>query len=217
MKSLLQQIKVSFKRDKPLFAVLKIFRYGFYMLRSLPLRWSLRAPGLYIGPKFLLLGTNFLHIGKNFYAHSNLWIEAIPEYKGQKFTPSITIGNNVSMGDGVHISCNNKVHIGNNVLFGSNVFVGDHQHGCYSGLNQTHIKIMPAQRPLSVSQGIEIGDNTWIANNVVITGGVTIGRGCIISANSVVNQDIADGTLAVGSPARAIKRFDTVENTWIKI
>lgn len=217
MNSILKQIKVSFERETPLFAILKIFRYGYYLVRSLPLRWSLNAPGLYIGPKFLLLGTKYLHIGKNFYAHSNLWIEAIPEYKGQKFIPSITIGDNVSMGDGVHISCNNKVHIGNDVLFGSNVFVGDHQHGCYSGLEQTHVEITPAQRPLSMSHGIEIGDNTWIANNVVITGGVTIGRGCIISANSVVNQDIAEHTLAGGVPARAIKKFDSVKSVWIRI
>jgi acetyltransferase-like isoleucine patch superfamily enzyme len=217
MKSILKQIKVSFERETPLFAMLKIFRYGFYLLRSLPLRWSLNAPGLYIGPKFLLLGTKYLQIGRNFYAHSNLWIEAIPEYKEQIFTPSITIGDNVSMGDAVHISCNTKIHIGNHVLFGSNVFVGDHQHGRYSGSDQTHSKLIPSHRPLSVSLGIEIGDNTWIANNVVITGGVTIGRGCIIAANSVVNQDIADGMIAAGSPARAIKRFDAVANAWIKL
>ncbi|MBS7808575.1 DapH/DapD/GlmU-related protein [Variovorax sp. PCZ-1] len=217
MKSLLRQIKISFERETLLFALLKIFRYGFYLVRSLPLRWSLDAPGLYIGPKFLLLGTKHLNIGKNFYAHSNLWIEAIPEYKTQKFSPSITIGDNVSMGDAVHISCNNKVNIGNNVLFGSNIFVGDHQHGCYSGPNQSHIEICPALRPLSISQGIDIGDNTWIANNVVITGGVTIGRSCIIAANSLVNQDFTEGTLVAGSPARAIKRFDAESNSWVKI
>jgi acetyltransferase-like isoleucine patch superfamily enzyme len=217
MKSLMQQIKSSFAREKPLFAILKIVRYGYYFLRSLPLSWSLDAPGLYIGPKFLLLGTKYLSIGKNFYAHSNLWIEAIPEYKGQKFEPSISIGDNVSMGDSVHISSNSKMQIGNSVLFGSNIFVGDHQHGHYSGLQQTNPTIGPALRPLSISHVIEIGDNTWIANNVVITGNVKVGRGCIIGANSVVSQDIADDTMASGAPARAIKRFDAAQEAWVKL
>ena len=217
MKSLMQQIKSSFVRERPLFAILKIARYGYYFLRSLPLGWSLDALGLYIGPKFLLLGTRYLSIGRNFYAHSNLWIEAIPEYKGQKFEPSIRIGDNVSMGDSVHISSNSKVLIGNNVLFGSNVFIGDHQHGCYSEFQQSNPNLAPALRLLSISHGIEIGDNTWIANNVVITGNVKIGRGCIIGANSVVNQDIEDDTLAAGAPARTIKRFDALQGTWIKL
>lgn len=215
MKSILKQIKVSFERETPLFAMLKIFRYGYYLLRSLPLRWSLNAPGLYIGPKFLLLGTKYLHIGKNFYAHSNLWIEAIPEYKGQIFTPSITIGDNVSMGDAVHISCNTKIYIGNHVLFGSNVFVGDHQHGNYHGNNQTNPTQPPAQRPLSQVGGIKIDEHVWIGNNVTIVGAVTIGTGAIVAANSVVTHDVPASTMVAGVPAKQIKIYDAQASSWL--
>lgn len=215
MNSILKQIKVSFERETPLFAMLKIFRYGYYLVRSLPLRWSLNAPGLYIGPKFLLLGTKHLHIGKNFYAHSNLWIEAIPEYKGQIFNPSITIGDNVSMGDAVHISCNTKIHIGNHVLFGSNVFVGDHQHGRYHGDNQSQPIYPPAQRPLSQGGGINIDEHVWIGNNVTIIGDVTIGAGAIVAANSVVTQSVAASAIVAGVPAKRIKMYDAQLSAWL--
>ncbi len=215
MKRLLQQIKVSFEREKPLFAILKILRYGLYLVRSIPLRWSLNAPGLYIGPKFLLLGTKHLTIGKNFYAHSNLWIEAIPEYKDQKFTPSITIGDDVSMGDAVHISCNTSIHVGNHVLFGSNVFVGDHHHGNYHGKNQTGPTQPPAQRPLSQVGGIRIGDQVWIGNNVTIVGSVTIGSGAIIAANSVVTHNVSASTMVAGAPAKQIKIYDVQQSAWL--
>ncbi len=215
MNSLVRQIKASFERENLLFAVLKIARYGLYLLRSLPLRWSLNAPGLYIGPNFLLLGTKYLRIGKNFFAHSNLWIEAIPEYKGQKFSPTITIGDNVSMADAVHISCNNRVHIGNHVLFGSNVFVGDHQHGSYHGKVQSHPLLPPVQRPLSLLGGINIDDHVWIGNNVVIVGVITIGAGAIIAANSVVTHDVLPMTMVAGAPAKPIKIYDAQRNAWL--
>jgi acetyltransferase-like isoleucine patch superfamily enzyme len=215
MNRLLQQIKVSFEREQPLFAILKILRYGLYLVRSIPLRWSLNAPGLYIGPKFLLLGTKHLIIGKNFYAHSNLWIEAIPEYKDQKFTPTITIGDNVSMGDAVHISCNSDINIGDAVLLGSNIFISDHHHGIFNGTQQSCPSTAPSVRELSLSSGIKIGSNSWIGNNAVIVGGVKIGQGCIVAANSLVNKDITDNTMVAGAPARAIKTFDKSSSTWV--
>ena len=215
--NLIQQVKASFERETPLFAVLKILRYGFYLLRSLPLRWSLNAPGLYIGPKFLLLGTKHLIIGKNFYAHSNLWIEAVQQYKNQRFNPQIVIGSNVNIGDSVHISCNNKVLIGDNVLLGSNIYIGDHQHGTYTGLGQCDPMTAPSMRSLSTGAGVEIGGNTWIGNNVVIVGSVKIGAGCVIAANSVVTRDVDMHCVVAGCPAKVIKHYDSNKSIWISI
>ena len=54
-----------------------------------------------------------------------------------------------------------------------------------------------------------IGNDVWIGQNATILPGVTIGDGAIIGASSVVGSDIAPYTIAVGNPARAIKkRFD---------
>lgn len=65
----------------------------------------------------------------------------------------------------------------------------------------------PEQRAegISTSKPITIEDNVWIGANSVICGGVTIGKGSVIGAGSVVNKDIPSGVLAAGSPCRIIR------------
>lgn len=54
---------------------------------------------------------------------------------------------------------------------------------------------------------ITIGSNCWLASNVVVIGGVTIGEGCVIGAGSVVTKDIPPHSLAVGNPCRVIRKI----------
>ena len=51
---------------------------------------------------------------------------------------------------------------------------------------------------------ITIGEDCWIGINAVISPGVTIGKGAVIGANSVVTKDIPEYAIAVGAPARVI-------------
>jgi len=55
------------------------------------------------------------------------------------------------------------------------------------------------------SRAVHIGDDCWFGINVVVLPGVTIGRGCVIGANSVVCDDLAPYSIAAGSPARVVK------------
>jgi len=64
---------------------------------------------------------------------------------------------------------------------------------------------------------VVIGDDVWIGENAVIVGPLSIGRGSIIGANSVVRRDIPDRTIAAGAPAREIKRFDPSSGQWKRI
>ena len=52
---------------------------------------------------------------------------------------------------------------------------------------------------------ITIGDNVWIAGDVTVCGGVTIGHDTVIGAGSVVTRDIPSGVLAAGNPCRVIR------------
>ena len=52
---------------------------------------------------------------------------------------------------------------------------------------------------------ITIGDNVWLASNVTVCGGVTIGHDVVIGAGSVVTRDIPSGVLAAGNPCRVIR------------
>jgi virginiamycin A acetyltransferase len=66
---------------------------------------------------------------------------------------------------------------------------------------------------------IVIGNNVWIGDNVIILSGVKVGDGAVIGAGSVVTKDVAPYAIAVGNPARVIKkRFsDEIINSLIKI
>ena len=55
-----------------------------------------------------------------------------------------------------------------------------------------------------------IGDDSWIGGGVVILPGVTIGRGCTVGAMSVVTKDIPDFSVAIGQPAKVVKKVQPV-------
>lgn len=126
---------------------------------------------------------------------------------------------NNAVGD-VFIGDNSRIGIGNTVIgpitIGNNVCIG--QHVTFSGLNHNYDEI---GRPIS-EQGVNvapimINNNVWIGANSVVLAGVNIGEHSIIGAGSVVNRDIPPYSLAVGNPARVVKRFDFEKNEWVKL
>ena len=62
-------------------------------------------------------------------------------------------------------------------------------------------------RIIAHAKPITIKDNCWLASNVVVCGGVTIGEGCVIGAGSVVTRDIPPYSLAAGNPCRVIRKI----------
>ena len=61
--------------------------------------------------------------------------------------------------------------------------------------------------------GCQVGDNSLIGINAVVLNGAKIGRNCLIGANALVteNQEIPDGSLVIGSPAKPIKQLPTAQ------
>lgn len=128
---------------------------------------------------------------------------------------TLIIGKNCEIGDNVHIVAHEKVVIGNNCLMASKIFISDTNHGNYSGEAQSAPEMPPNERKLSTNP-VTIGDNVWIGDNVCILPGVSVGDGCIIGANSVVNKDIPTNSIAVGAPAKVVKKYDYDKGIWIK-
>lgn len=115
---------------------------------------------------------------------------------------SIYIGSNVEIGYNCHITCLGKITICDGCLMGANVLISDNSHG---QLIEEQLSFPPSKRPLYSKGYIIIEDNVWVGENVSILGGVTIGKGSIIGANSVVTHDVPPFSLAAGAPARVIK------------
>lgn len=164
-----------------------------------------------------ILGLCHIKIGANFSAGDNLWLEAVDRYAGRLYSPVITIGNNVSLSDSVHIAATHAVIIGNDVLIGSRVLITDHNHGLYKGEAQSSPLEPPAKRILTDHCCTNIGDRVWIGDGVAILAGSVVGDGSIIAANSVVVSNIPPHCIAAGSPAKPIRKYNFERNEWNSI
>jgi lipopolysaccharide O-acetyltransferase len=155
-------------------------------------------------------GANYINIGNNFSAGYRLRIDAFGKDAAQ-----IEIGENVRLGDDVHIASIKKVIIEKDTLMASKIYISDHNHGIYSGMIQSNPFEWINNRPLT-QKDVRIGQNVWIGELVSILPGVTIGNNSIIGANSVVVKDIPDNSIAVGVPAKVVKIWSQKNNKWIK-
>ena len=113
-------------------------------------------------------------------------------------------GYNIICGDNVYFNVNcvildsAKVTIGSNVFFAPNVQIYTANHPLEAELRKTLENALP----------ISIGNDCWIGGNTVILPGIKIGNGCVIGAGSVVTKDIPDNSLAVGNPAKVIRKLN---------
>lgn len=149
-------------------------------------------------------GLENVTIGDNFKSGERLKIRTFCEWGNKKYSPVLKIGDNVSLESDCHISAINRVEIGDNVLMASFVYVSDHSHG---EVTDGETNIPPLERPLYSKGPIIIGNNVWIGEKVCILPNVRIGDGAVIGAGSVVTKDIPSGSVAVGNPAKVIRKI----------
>ncbi len=126
----------------------------------------------------------------------------------QRFDPEIVIGNRVTSTGGLTLAAMHRIVIEDDVMFAANVLVSDGLHG-FDGV-ETPYKYQPMGRIAAVT----IKRGCWIGQNAVVMPGVTIGEMSIIGANSVVTHDVPAYSIAVGAPARVIKRWDAKHGAW---
>ena len=136
-----------------------------------------------------------------------------PEKKGikQTFNSKISIGSRVTSTGQLQVAAMSEVIIEDDVMFATNVNITDGFHG-YTRIDEPY-KYQEINRiqPITIKQGC------WIGQNVVIFPGVTIGEMTIIGANSVVTKSIPARCIAVGSPAKVVKKWDEEQAGWIVV
>ena len=156
---------------------------------------------------FQVDGARFVSIGKKAYIHKNAWLLAL---QNDSISPNLIIQDNTYIGRSVHIVCINSVTVCNDVLISDKVYISDNLH------EYRDIKI-PIKNQNIIDKGhVIIGENTWLGENVCVIGS-SVGKHCVIGANSVVVKDIPDYSIAVGSPAVVIKSYNKSTNMWEKV
>ena len=95
------------------------------------------------------------------------------------------------------------VEIGNRVLFGPSVSI-------FASTHETEVQ--SRRDILEYAKGVKIGDDCWIGGNTTILAGVSIGTGCTIGAGSVVTRYIPDFSVAIGIPARVVRKITPIRD-----
>lgn len=116
-------------------------------------------------------------------------------------SPVVSIGDRCLIGRGSGIVGHFSITIGDDVWTGHHVYITDQNHG-YEDVTRPISGQTQPERP------VVIGNGSWLGHGAVVLPGVTIGRHVVVGANSVVTNDIPDYSVAVGSPARVIRRFE---------
>lgn len=112
----------------------------------------------------------------------------------------ITIEDNVFIGAGSMVVCREDVFIGRDTLIAEYVVIRDQDHRTDA-------------RPLSQSgfltKPIHIGRDVWIGCKASILRGASVGDRSVVGAHSLVRSKIPPNSLAVGAPARVVRRIDS--------
>ncbi len=115
---------------------------------------------------------------------------------------NFTIGDNVYIGSQCTLDGSERITFGHDVViaYGVTIVTGSHHIG-------------PRERRAGPynPRPIIINDGCWIGARATLLPGVTIGRGAIVGAASVVTKDVAPDTIVVGNPARVVRSLDTNE------
>jgi acetyltransferase-like isoleucine patch superfamily enzyme len=133
-----------------------------------------------------------IRIGDRVQLHSHYAHSVLATFPGGL----LEIGDRTVLNYGVDICATKLVKIGMDCLIGTHVIILD------SDFHEVadHARL-PEPRPVT------IGDRVWIGNRATILPGVTIGDEAVVGAGSVVMSDVPARSLAMGNPARVIKKF----------
>jgi len=160
-------------------------------------------------------GRKYIDLGENLTIGKGCRFEVYPHLMKPNEEKKLIFGHDVIINDYVHITALGSVKIGDNVLMASHIYISDCQHGYYQGEKSSDPETPPIKREYLI-ENVSIEDNVWIGEYVSILPGVTIGKGSVIGANSVVTKSIPPYSIAVGSPAKVIKKYDFKTKVWIK-
>jgi acetyltransferase-like isoleucine patch superfamily enzyme len=154
-----------------------------------------RAPRIALGNSVRIAGHAWLNV-------------ATDEPTGE---PTIVIEDNCIIAVGSILSAKNEIYLERDVNVSQQVLIMDHNHA------YEDIEVPIIEQGITEGGRIRIGEGSWIGHGAAILcsrGELTIGRHCVIAANSVVMQSLPDYSVAFGVPAKIIRQYDPHKEAW---
>lgn len=152
-------------------------------------------------------GIENITLENNVTVHELSWLAAMPLTGGHA---QLVLKEGTTLGHFNHIYSTNSIIIEKNVLTADKVYISDNLH------TYDDVKLPVINQPIKQCSPVVIGEGSWLGEHVCVIG-ASIGKHCIVGANSVVTKDIPDYSVAVGCPARIIKRYNIEKGIWIKL
>lgn len=174
-------------------------------------RFGSFGEGTIIGfPMASLVNEQAIHLGSDTVINPQVTLSAgwMPDQPGLA-DRIVTIGDRCLIGRGSTIVGHDSITIGDDVWTGHGIHITDMNHGYEDPFE-------PISRQHQPEAPVAIGSGSWLGHNVVVLPGVRIGCHVAVGAGSVVTRDIPDFSVAVGVPAKVIRRFDE-ERGWVAV
>lgn len=146
-----------------------------------------------------------ISIGERTVVQYKTWLEARPLTGEAK--AELIIGDGCAIGHFNEIYSTKSIIIEDKVLTADRVYISDNLHG----YENTEVAVI--DQPIKQVNPVRIGEGSWLGAGVCVIG-ASIGKHCVIGANAVVTKDIPDFCVAVGIPAKIIKRYNFDTKSW---
>jgi acetyltransferase-like isoleucine patch superfamily enzyme len=160
-------------------------------------------------PTVALYGEPYIRIGHDVIVgpYCSLAAGVMPGHVPET-NPVITIGDRVLIGRGSGVVGHQSITIGDGVFTGHNVYVTDANHG-YENVELTIGEQFAPPKPVVVGAG------SWLGHGSIVLPGSTVGEHVAVGAGSVVTGNIPSFSVAVGSPAKVVRHYDTDRECWV--
>ena len=159
-------------------------------------RYQQMFRGVYVGPGLLFAGGGQVRLEPGVVVQRGAVISVRPG-------SILAIGAGSRLGPEMVLSVAQQVTLGRSVLTAARCYISDHNHEFSDPGRPVLEQGMTAPEP------VKIGDGCWLGINVCILAGVTLGRNCVVAANSVVTGSFPDYSVVGGAPARLLRSGGT--------
>jgi len=183
--------------------------YSIWVSRTYPFASIGRQVSLHFTSKVSRKRATRISVGSSVTVGEYAWLNvATDDPTGE---PTIVIEDHCIVASGSILSARNRIHLEPGVNVAQQVMIMDHNHA----YEDIHVPIV--KQGITGGGTIRIGEGSWIGHGAAILcsrGELTIGRHCVVSANSVVIRSIPDYSVVFGMPAAVIRQYDPEERRW---